>query len=255
MKDCAFVAGTGSSSFLERFVLRTRPSANQPTRQHSKYNYQLQKRTRAKIVCSEELEPVEDGVKLPQLPDTASLQEESKWLSQQLTDWLDAEWRQGEPQPIHQKIGERTAQIYARQRMEGQDDLSSVLIAIGSELEGMDFSSAFVGPWNIANKTSELLLEHRAGPRVKLKPFVRDLDTPIWSKEMEEKRRCSSPQEIQSADGTQRAVPSPSLGDRFERLKFLRDVIDESVSKEVSEKTAWSREERIPLIGNITADF
>lgn len=245
MKNCAFVAGTWSSSFQNRFVPLTRPSAKQPAHKHSKYNHQSRKRTRAKIVCNDKLEPVEGGVTLPQLPDTA-LQEESKWLSQQLIDWLDAEWQQGEPQPIHQQIGERTAQIYARQRMEGQDDLSSVLIAIGSELEGMDFSSAFVGPWSIANKTSELLLEHRAGPRVKLKPFVKDPNAPTWSKEMKEKRGSGSPQENQSKDGIQRKVPSPSLADRFEKMRFLCDVIDESVSKEVSEKLACSLEERIP---------
>lgn len=177
------------------------------------------------------LEPVEDGVKLPKFNSRESLEEEVEWLEDRIREWLDQEWKQEKPQPIHAKIGMRAAQIYSRQRMEGEDDLSSVLIAIGSELEGMDFSDAFVGPWNVANKTAEFLLEHRAGPRVRLKPYVRDPNAPTWSKEMAKRQKASK----RDARKGRRTPPAPSLADYFEKLKFLRDILDKEVTKEVSQ--------------------
>lgn len=178
------------------------------------------------------LEPVEDGVELPPVKSRQDLDEETEWLETQLREWLDREWQQGEPQPIHAEIGLRTAQLYRRQRMEGENDLSSVLLAIGSELEGMDFTDAFVGPWNIANKTAEFLLEHRSGPRVKLTPFARDPNAPTWSREMLRKQKQEEIGQKVVKVGAQ-SPSAPSLADYFEKLKFLRDILDIEVSQEL----------------------
>lgn len=177
-------------------------------------------------------EPVEEGVTLRKLADHDELMKQSAWLQDSLTQWLDSEWKQSERQPVHEEIGHRTGMIYSRQRMEGEDDLSSVMLAIGSELEGMDFSHAFVGPWNVANYAAELLLEHCAGDRIKWKPsFPKADDVSL------------SAAEITSTEGTntrRRAVP-PSLATSFERMKFLRDVLDGVASKEVCTRLQSNR--------------
>lgn len=238
MEQFAFLAAPASS------VLTLKPGHHRTTSplhsaRHARACSPLRKRLRAQIVCRAEFDPVEDGVTLPAAANATALEAERRWLSDQLTAWLDAEWQQGVVQPIHRRIGDRTAQIYARHRMEGQDDLSSVLVAIGSELEGMDFSAAFVGPWNVANKACELLLERHTGRKVHMAPrgAAREGkvargggDATDGREEMREDKET----------GARREVASVNLADRFERMKFLRDVIDGSISKEVRFAT-WAR--------------
>lgn len=168
-----------------------------------------------------------------------SLHEERRWLQRELTDWLDSEWRQAEPAAIHSEIGQRTGQVYERQRMEGENDLTSVMLAIGSELEGMDFSGAFVGPWNVANRAAELLLNNAAGERIRLKPYIPEekeawLSQPkdVTEDDVSSGKAEPDGKESEESENTWGAV-SPSLADQFERLKFLRDVIDGSASKEL----------------------
>lgn len=217
-----------SSSFMRSFSTgKKRTSANIFIRNHDFAETRTE--DTADFSPSSTLEPVEDGIKLPPLQSPEHLEEETGWLEMQIREWLDIEWEQGEPQQIHADIGVRAGQVYKRQRMEGEDDLSSVLLAIGLELEGMDFSSAFVGPWNVANKTAEFLLEHRAGPRVKLKPYVRDPNAPSWARD-KSKQKNTPANDVKT--GTR--VPSaPSLADYFEKLKFLRDILDMDVPKEL----------------------
>lgn len=127
------------------------------------------------------------------------------------------------------------SQIYVRQRMEGEDDLLSVLLAMGSELEGMDFTQAFVGPWNVANKTSELLLEYGAGGGrgtvVEKNSEGGEGDGIAWSKEREMEGEGRN---RERAEGGRVAVAvAVDLEDGFERMKFLRDLLDGVISKEV----------------------
>ncbi|NJM73033.1 MAG: hypothetical protein HC862_24435 [Scytonema sp. RU_4_4] len=81
---------------------------------------------------------------------------EGKWLKQRLHQWLDEEFI---PEAVNQTIAERAAQIFVRQRMEGENDLGSLVIAIVTEMQSFDFSKSFYGEFAIANAVSDLLLE------------------------------------------------------------------------------------------------
>jgi hypothetical protein len=90
------------------------------------------------------------------LPPPANPQQEEKWLQETLQRWLDEEFL---PEAVNQKIAERAAQIFMRQRMEGENDLGSLVIAIVTEMQAFDFSKSFYGEFAIANAVSDLLLE------------------------------------------------------------------------------------------------
>jgi hypothetical protein len=90
------------------------------------------------------------------LPPAQDPQQEGKWLKQSLHNWLNTEFI---PEAVNQNIAERAAQIFVRQRMEGENDLGSLVIAIVTEMQSYDFSKSFYGEFAIANAVSDLLLE------------------------------------------------------------------------------------------------
>lgn len=90
------------------------------------------------------------------LPSAHNAQQEGEWLNNVLQRWLDEEFL---PEPVNQQIARRAAQIFVRQRMEGENDLGSLVIAIVTEMQAFDFSKSFYGEFAIANAVSDLLLE------------------------------------------------------------------------------------------------
>ena len=90
------------------------------------------------------------------LPPSQNPQQEGEWLQQNLLSWLDEEFI---PEVINQNIAKRASQIFVRQRMEGENDLGSLVIAIVTEMESFDFSKSFFGEFAIANAVSDLLLD------------------------------------------------------------------------------------------------
>jgi hypothetical protein len=90
------------------------------------------------------------------LPPAIHPEEEEKWLQAALHQWLDQEFI---PEPVNQTIAERAAQIFARQRMEGENDLGSLVIAIITEMQAFDFSKSFFGEFAVANAVSDLILD------------------------------------------------------------------------------------------------
>ncbi|MFM7364422.1 MAG: hypothetical protein ACKO11_07975 [Cuspidothrix sp.] len=90
------------------------------------------------------------------LPPSANPQQEGEWLQKNLLTWLDEEFI---PEAINQNIAERASQIFVRQRMEGENDLGSLVIAIITEMQSFDFSKSFFGEFAIANAVSDLLLD------------------------------------------------------------------------------------------------
>lgn len=100
--------------------------------------------------------PMIDPIQPIVLPPAQNPQQEGKWLQQALHTWLDQEFL---PEPINQKIAQRAAQIFVRQRMEGENDLGSLVIAIVTEMQAFDFSKSFYGEFAIANAVSDLLLD------------------------------------------------------------------------------------------------
>lgn len=90
------------------------------------------------------------------LPPSENPHREGEWLQERLLRWLDAEFI---PETVNHKIAQRAAQIFVRQRMEGENDLGSLVIAIVTEMQAFDFSKSFYGEFAIANAVSDLLLE------------------------------------------------------------------------------------------------
>ncbi|WP_413160156.1 hypothetical protein ACL6C3_17225 [Capilliphycus salinus ALCB114379] len=90
------------------------------------------------------------------LPPAENPQQEGEWLQKALHTWLDREFI---PEAINQTIAQRAAQIFVRQRMEGENDLGSLVIAIVTEMQSFDFSQSFYGEFAIANAVSDLLLD------------------------------------------------------------------------------------------------
>lgn len=90
------------------------------------------------------------------LPTAENPQQEGQWLQAVLHQWLDQEFI---PEAINQTIAERAAQVFVRQRMEGENDLGSLVIAIVTEMQAFDFSKSFFSEFAIANAVSDLLLD------------------------------------------------------------------------------------------------
>jgi hypothetical protein len=94
---------------------------------------------------------VEDGVPLTSL----DIDADGKFLYDSLTQYLDDEFIK---QEIHGKIAETVVSVYCAERKKGVSDLGDMLVLIGSALESFDMGDAFVGPWDVANKASDLLM-------------------------------------------------------------------------------------------------
>jgi hypothetical protein len=90
------------------------------------------------------------------LPPANNPQQEGEWLRAALHQWLDQEFL---PEPVNQVIAARAAQVFVRQRMEGENDLGSLVIAILTEMQAFDFSKSFYSEFAVANAVSDLLLD------------------------------------------------------------------------------------------------
>ena len=89
------------------------------------------------------------------LPPATDAIKEGAWLQIALAEWLDREFI---PEAINSTIALRAAQIYTRQRMEGEDDLGSLVIAIVTEMQAFNFQESFYGEFTVANAVSDLIL-------------------------------------------------------------------------------------------------
>lgn len=90
------------------------------------------------------------------LPPATNATQEGEWLRSSLQTWLDREFI---PESINATIALRAAQIYTRQRMEGENDLGSLVIALVTEMQSFNFQESFFGEFAIANAVSDLILD------------------------------------------------------------------------------------------------
>ncbi|MGV0027963.1 hypothetical protein [Phormidesmis priestleyi] len=90
------------------------------------------------------------------LPPARHPEQEGAWLQQNLRQWLDQEFL---PEAINGTIAQRAAQIYVRQRMEDENDLGALVMAIISEMQAFDFSQSFYSEFAVANAVSDILLD------------------------------------------------------------------------------------------------
>lgn len=89
------------------------------------------------------------------LPPAENAFDESQWLQQALLSWLNQEFI---PEAVNDNIAARAAQVYLRQRLEGETDLGNLVLAIATEMRNFDFSNSFYGEFAIANAVSDLLM-------------------------------------------------------------------------------------------------
>ena len=97
-----------------------------------------------------------EPIKAITLPAAINPEQEGRWLQDALHQWLDQEFI---PEAINRSIAERAAQVFVRQRMEGENDLGSLVIAIVTEMQAFDFSRTFYSEFAVANAVSDLLLD------------------------------------------------------------------------------------------------
>lgn len=90
------------------------------------------------------------------LPGPDDLETERLWLQAGLQDWLDGEYL---PEPANATIASQTARLYLRHRLEGENDLGSLVVALAEDLQGEDFSQSFYGPFAVANHVAALWLD------------------------------------------------------------------------------------------------
>ena len=90
------------------------------------------------------------------LPPALDWETEAKWLKTNLLQWLNEEFI---PEAINETIATKAAQIFMRQRLEGENDLGSLVIAIITEMQAFDFRESFFSEFAIANAVSELILD------------------------------------------------------------------------------------------------
>jgi len=95
-------------------------------------------------IASIELPPPEDAV------------QEGKWLKTTLHKWLDEEFL---PEIVNEHIAARASQVFVRQRMEGENNLNALVLAVLTEMQGYDFSKSFYSEFAIANAVGDLLLD------------------------------------------------------------------------------------------------
>jgi hypothetical protein len=90
------------------------------------------------------------------LPPATDAPKEGVWLRSALHAWLDREFI---PEAINSNIATRAAQIYTRQRMEGENDLGALTIAIVTEMQAFNFQESFFSEFAVANAVSDLILD------------------------------------------------------------------------------------------------
>ena len=90
------------------------------------------------------------------LPPIRDPQQEGEWLQVALQKWLNQEFI---PEQVNETISQRAAQIFVRQRLEGENDLGSLVIAIVTEMQAFDFTESFFSEFAVANAVSDLILD------------------------------------------------------------------------------------------------
>ena len=90
------------------------------------------------------------------LPPSQDPQQEGEWLRVSLQQWLDTEFL---PEAINQDIAQRASQVFVRQRMEGENELIPLVMAILTEMQAFDFAKSFYSEFAVANAVGDLLLD------------------------------------------------------------------------------------------------
>lgn len=96
--------------------------------------------------------PIESVV----LPPPEDALKEGQWLQKTLHQWLDEEFL---PEIVNEHIAARASQVFVRQRLEGENNLNALVLAVLTEMQGYDFSKSFYSEFAVANAVGDLLLD------------------------------------------------------------------------------------------------
>ena len=110
--------------------------------------------TVARADASGETRNSESGIFMRQITE-AEREDEVKYLAGMLKLWLDDEWSIQEP---HAALGLQAAEKCVAMRLEGCEEMGSLVMGIAQDLLSFDFSDTFVNSFEVANKTSEILM-------------------------------------------------------------------------------------------------
>lgn len=110
--------------------------------------------TVARADASGETRNSESGIFMRQITE-AEREEEVKYLAGMLKLWLDDEWSIQEP---HAALGLQAAEKCVAMRLDGCEEMGSLVMGIAQDLLSFDFSDTFVNSFEVANKTSEILM-------------------------------------------------------------------------------------------------
>merc|ERR1719424_1858334 len=81
-------------------------------------------------------------------------------IAERLTEKLDNEWGEHED---HARVGGEAGRFYSEARAAGTVDIGELLLAVGTGMQGVDMGDCFVGPWDIANDASDVLMNENFG--------------------------------------------------------------------------------------------
>eukprot|EP00747_Dinoflagellata_sp_TGD_P210238 gnl/TRDRNA2_/TRDRNA2_83537_c0_seq1.p1 gnl/TRDRNA2_/TRDRNA2_83537_c0~~gnl/TRDRNA2_/TRDRNA2_83537_c0_seq1.p1 ORF type:complete len:289 (+),score=30.63 gnl/TRDRNA2_/TRDRNA2_83537_c0_seq1:66-932(+) len=86
-------------------------------------------------------------------------QDDEVWLAWMIARYLDTEWC---ALPVHEKIGDKVAKLYAEARDEGEDEMSAISMRMSTGLQEVwkseGFTEAFEGPCDVGNRAAEFLM-------------------------------------------------------------------------------------------------
>ncbi len=87
--------------------------------------------------------------------DTTAAADTAIAIARGLQQKLDDEWIEQED---HERVAGYAAATYTAARADGIDEMSRLLAHIGGELEAYDLGELFVGPWDVANLTIDIVM-------------------------------------------------------------------------------------------------
>ncbi|KAI8471933.1 MAG: hypothetical protein J3K34DRAFT_520137 [Monoraphidium minutum] len=105
--------------------------------------------------------PADDALPVPPAPLATSdepeeLRRDADWIAGMVALWLDEEWC---PQEVHADLGRAAGDAYARIRAGGEDEMGGLLLGLCSDLSAFNYRECFVGPFDVANKVVEMLMQ------------------------------------------------------------------------------------------------
>lgn len=113
---------------------------------------------RLSISNNQPLRSSKGSIIAPDVGNRTDYRSDADYIRDSIVCWLNTEFIDLE---CHYKIGDRVRDAYLRLRESGITDAGEMMLEIGTSLEvgKVDFDKAFVGPWDVANRASDIIFE------------------------------------------------------------------------------------------------